>query len=171
MNYTAEYPLNSDGIRKSILFIEEKLKEFRVKRRDLLEALLISEETLQLLIEHAPEKANIKVTVSQKMGVARIRLTVPGTPLALDEHLETVSIDQLGEEAEKAIRSVMLRNYADSIKYRHSRLGNSITIITGIPERILSTYTVAAIFWGVITFLLFRQFVPEAAMQWMIANL
>ena len=171
MNYTAEYPLKPDGISKSILFIEEKLKELRVKQRDLLEALLISEETMLLLGEHAPENANIKVTVTRKMGVSRIRLVVPGTPLMLDEHLGTVSIDQLGEETEQAIRGVMLRSYANSIKYKHSRSGNRITIITGIPERILSTYTVAAIFWGVITFLLFRQFVPEAAMQWMIANL
>ena len=171
MNYTAEYPLKPDGISKSILFIEEKLKEFRVKQRDLLEALLISEETMLLLEEHAPEDANIKVTVTRNMGVSRIRLIVPGKPLELDEHVETVSINQLGEEAEKAIRSTMLRSYADSIKYKHSRSGNKITIITGIPERILSTCTVGAIVWGVITFLLLRQFLPDSAMQWMIANL
>ena len=171
MNYTAEYPLKPDGISKSILFIEEKLKEFRVKQRDLLEALLISEEPMLLLEEHAPEDANIKVTVTRNMGVSRIRLIVPGKPLELNEHVETVSINQLGEEAEKAIRSTMLRSYADSIKYKHSRSGNKITIITGIPERILSTCTVGAIVWGVITFLLLRQFLPDSAMQWMIANL
>ena len=171
MNYTAEYPLKPDGIRKSILFIEEKLKEFRVKRRDLLEALLISEETLLLMSEHAPEDASIKVTVSRNMGMSRVRLNVPGTVMTMDEHLGTVSIDQLGEESEKAIRSVMLRSYANSIKYKHGRAGNSITIITGIPERILSTYTVAAIFWGFITFLLLQQFLPDAAIQWMIVNL
>ena len=31
MNYTAEYPLKYDGVSKSLLFIEETLKELRLK--------------------------------------------------------------------------------------------------------------------------------------------
>ncbi|MBO5667226.1 MAG: hypothetical protein J6S45_07250, partial [Firmicutes bacterium] len=145
MNYSAEYPLKQNGISKSILFIEESLKKLRIKKRDLLEALLISEETMVLLSEHAPEEANVKVTVSRWMGVTRIRLEMPGTPVTMDDHLGTMSIDQLGEETENAIRSIMLRSYADSIKYRHSRAENILTIVTGIPERILATRTVTSI--------------------------
>ena len=171
MNYTAEYPLKEDGVSKSLVFIEKTLKEFRVKKRDLLETLLISEETLLLLSKHAPEDASVKVSVTRRMGVPRIRMSVPGTPVTLDEHLGTVSIDQLGEETESAIRSVMLRSYADSIKYRHSRLENILTIVTGIPERILATRTVAAMILAVITALLFRQMIPEAAVQWLSTNL
>ena len=171
MNYTAEYPLKPDGISRSLLFIEEVLKEFRVKQRDLLESLLISEETLVLLSEHAPEDAIIKITLTLRMGVPRIRLVVPGTPMTIDEHLGTVSIDQLGEETESAIRSVMLRSYADSMKYRHSRSENILTIVTGIPERILATRTVTAIVLAAITGFLFRQFLPTTAVQWMSANL
>ena len=171
MNYTAEYPLKQNGVSKSLLFIEETLKEFRVKKRDLLEALLISEETMLLLSEHAPEDAHIKVTVTRQMGVPRIRLAIPGPPVTLDEHLGTVSIDQLGEETENAIRSVMLRSYADSIKYRHSRSENILTIVTGIPERILATRTVASIIFSIITAVLLRQMLPSPAVAWMSANL
>lgn len=171
MNYTAEYPLKPNGVSEVLRFIEETLKSFRVKKRDLLEALLISEETMLLLGDHAPEDAHIKVMVSRRMGVARIRLAVPGTPVSLDEHLGAVSIDQLGEATEDAIRSVMLRSYADSIKYRHSRSENVLTIITGIPERILATRTVAAIGLALITALLLRQVLPGAAVQWISTNL
>ncbi len=171
MNYTAEYPLKQNGVGKSPQFIEEALKKLRVKKRDLLEALLISEETMLLLGEHAPEEASIKVTVTRRMGVPRIRLAVPGSPMTLDEHLGTVSIDQLGEETENAIRSVMLRSYADSIKYRHSRSENILTIVTGIPERILATRTVASIILSLITAILLRQILPDAAVQWMSTNL
>ena len=59
MNYTAEYALSLTGISESLLFIEETLKNFRLKQRDVLEALLISEETMLLLKEHAPEDASI----------------------------------------------------------------------------------------------------------------
>ena len=91
--------------------------------------------------------------------------------MTIDDHLGTVSIDQLGEQTESAIRSVMLRSYADSMKYRHSRSENILTIVTGIPERILATRTVTAILSAVITGLLLRQILPGAAVQWMSANL
>ena len=171
MNYTAEYPLKQNGVSKSLLFIEETLKELRVKKRDLLEALLISEETMLLLGEHAPEDASIKITITRSMGVPRIRLVIPGTPVTLDDHLGTVSIDQLGEETENAIRSVMLRSYADSIKYRHSRSENFLTIVTGIPERILATRTVASIVLAVITAVLLRQMLPDEVIRWISINL
>ena len=171
MNYTAQYPLKENGISESLRFIEETLKGFRVKKRDLLEALLISEETMLLLSDHAPEDADIQVTVTRRMGVARIRLSMPGTPVTLDEHLGAVSIDQLGEQTEDAIRSVMLRSYADSIKYRHSRSKNILTIVTGIPERVLATRTVTAILLALITALTLRQVLPAAAVQWLSNNL
>ena len=171
MNYTAQYPLKENGISESLRFIEETLKGFRVKKRDLLEALLISEETMLLLSDHAPEDADIRVTVTRRMGVARIRLSMPGTPVTLDEHLGAVSIDQLGEQTEDAIRSVMLRSYADSIKYRHSRSKNILTIVTGIPERVLATRTVTAILLALITALTLRQVLPAAAVQWLSNNL
>lgn len=171
MNYSAEYSLKQDGVSKSLLFIEETLKEYRMKKRDLLEALLISEETLLMLSEYAPENADIEVTIVRKMGVPRIRLKVPGTQIAMDEHLSTVPLDRLGEEAENAIRSVMLRSYADSIKYRHSKSENIITIVTGIPERILATRTVTAILFAVVSAILFRQIVPETVVQWLVSNI
>ena len=171
MNYTAEYPLKPDGISKSILFIEETLKELRVKKRDLLESLLISEETMLLLSDHAPEDAHIKIRITRNMGVPCIRLKVPGTPMSLDEHQGTVSIDQLGAETEQAIRSVMLRSYAESIKYRHSRSENILTIVTGIPERILATHTVIALILAVVTVFLFRQVISDSVLQWISGNL
>ena len=171
MNYTAEYLLKQNGVSKSLLFIEETLKSFRMKKRDLLEALLISEETLLLLSEHAPEDAGIKVTITRRIGVPRIRLAVPGSPVMLDEHLGTVSIDQLGTETEDAIRSVMLRSYADSIRYRHRHSENILTIVPGIPERILATRTVAAIILSFLTALLLRQMAPDTVVQWISTNL
>ena len=171
MNYTAEYPLKQGGVAKTLLFIEETLKAYKMKQRDLLEALLISEETILLLSECAPDDADITVSITRQMGVPHIRLTAPGPALSLDEHLGTVSIDQLGEEAETAIRSVMLRNYANSIKYRHSRSKNIITIVTGVPERVLAVRAVTAMALAVLTALYFRQFLPAGASQWVSGNL
>ena len=64
--------------------------------------------------------------------------------------MNTVSIEQWGDDAEDAIRGIMLRSYADSIKYRH------LTIVIGIPERILATHTVMAVILAFLTVILFR---------------
>ena len=50
INHTAEYPLMQNGVQKTRFFIEETLKELWLKKRDLMVALLISEETMLLLV-------------------------------------------------------------------------------------------------------------------------
>lgn len=171
MKYTAEYPLKPYGVSNCLQFIEETLEKYKLNQRDLMEALLISEEALLLLEEHAPDDCNIKLIISKPMGIPRIKILIPGTALDLDEHVGTVSLDQLGAESESTIRGVMLRSYSDSIKYRHGRTLNSLTITTGIPERILSVYTVSAILLAVITGLLFMACFPKEAAEWVSFNI
>ena len=171
MKYTVEYPVKPNGISQSLIFIEETLEKYHLGQRDLMEALLISEETLMMLEENASEEAVIKITISKHMGVPRIKIIVPGTALTLDEHMGSFSFEQLGGEADSAIRSIMLRSYSDSIKYKHTRSLNILTITTGIPERILSTYTITAILLAVITGFVFKLVLPEEAIQWMLMNI
>lgn len=168
MKYTVEYPVKPNGVSNCLIFIEETLEKYRLGQRDLMEAILISEETLLMLEEKATEDAVIKVTISKHMGVPRIKIIMPGSSLLLDDHVGSFSLDQLGGEAENAIRSVMLRSYSDSIKYKHSGSLNILTITTGIPERILSTYTITSILLAVATGLIFRTMLPDNVLQWMI---
>ena len=49
MKYTVEYPVKPNGISQSLIFIEETLEKYHLGQRDLMEALLISEETLMML--------------------------------------------------------------------------------------------------------------------------
>lgn len=168
MKYTAEYPVKENGVGKSLAFIEETLERYRLGQRDLMEALLISEETLLLMEENATEDATIQIAISRHMGVPRIKLLVPGTALSLDEHAGSFSFEQLGTES--AIRNIMLRSYSDSIKYRYTRSHNSLTITTGIPERILATYTITAILLAIMTGVLCKIMLPDEALQWMLTN-
>lgn len=170
MNYTAEYPLQHNGISKSLAFIEETLSKYRLKPRDLMEAVLISEEAILMLEEKAPEDAHIKITITRRMGVPRVKIMMPGDALQMDEHIGTVSLDQLGDKTENAIRSIMLRSYSDSIKYRNSHSGNSMTITTGIPERILATYTILAIVLAAVTGYLMISCLPNSSTEWLLLN-
>ena len=60
MKYTVEYPVKPNGISQSLIFIEETLEKYRLGQRDLMEALLISEETLMMLEENASEEEKIE---------------------------------------------------------------------------------------------------------------
>ena len=170
MVYSAEYEMSSNGVANSLLFIEESLEKYKLPKRELMEALLISEEVLILLEENAPEDALINVSVKKHMGIPRIKIFVPGEALMLDEYAGTVSLDQLGDASENTIRSIMLRSYADSITHRHSRGINRVTITTGIPERVLTAYTISAIALAVVAGIMFRTIFPAEATTWMINN-
>ena len=170
MVYSAEYEMSSNGVANSLLFIEESLEKYKLPKRELMEALLISEEVLILLEENAPADALINVSVKKHMGIPRIKIFVPGEALMLDEYAGTVSLDQLGDASENTIRSIMLRSYADSITHRHSRGINRVTITTGIPERVLTAYTISAIALAVVAGIMFRTIFPAEATTWMINN-
>ena len=105
------------------------------------------------------------------MGVPRIKIKMPGDPLQKEKHVGTVSLEQLGETSENAIRSIMLRSYSESIKYRNSRSGNSMTITTGIPERILAAYTITAIALAIVTGFLMSSFLPDGITTWIWNNI
>lgn len=171
MKYTIEYPIEQNVVSNCLAFIEESLGKYHLGQRDLMEALFISEETLLLLEESANEDSVIKITISRHMGVPRIKIVVPGKALALDEHVGTFSFEQLGTENDNVIRSIMLRSYSDSIKFKHTRSLNILTITVGIPERILSTYTITAILFAVITGMIFKALLPSGALQWMLTHI
>lgn len=171
MKHTAEYSLKENGISQSLIFIEEILKKYKLKPRDLMEAVLISEEAILMLEEKAPEDADIKIVINRHMGVPRIKIMIPGETLHLDEHVGTVSMEQLGEKSENSIRSIMLRSYSESFKYRNGRNNNTITITTGIPERVLATYTIMAIILATITGILMTNFASDGVRAWFLNNL
>lgn len=171
MKITAEYPVKPNGVRECLQFIEQTLTRQKMPFRDVIEALLISEESLLLMEKAAPEDAVVQVIITRRIGVSRIRLVMPGTMISLGDHISTLSMDQLEDEMQKSIQGTILRSYADSIKYRHSRSTNILTIIAGIPERILTTRTVMGFVLALLTGVLIRLFSRETAGVWLMNNL
>lgn len=154
--------METADIGACMAFIEQSLKNYRLRKRDLMEALLISEEALLQLRSHAPEGARVRTVVSRHLGVPRVRFSVPGTAMSLYENLGEISGNMPSEEAENVIRGIMLRSFSESIKYRHTRQHNTLTIITGIPERMLATKTVLALLLAFAAGLLLRFCTPDA---------
>lgn len=169
MSYNAEYSIESNNISQSMDFIEESLCNYKLNNRDLIEALLISEEVLIQLAEKAPKGATVKVCVSKRLGVPRINFVAPGDNINLGEQTSGISLEELSD-TEEQIRNMMLHSFSDSIRYRHSKQINFVTILTGIPERELASQTIFALVSAIIIGTLFQFVLPQNINSGIITN-
>lgn len=137
MSYNKEFSIKDEDIGECMEFIEDALTKYKLKKRDLMESLLISEELLIQLSENAAEDSTVQVTVKKWLGVPRINLVSQGDAIDIGDQSVGVSLNEL-DDTENSIRNMMLHSFADSIRYHHSKSKNYVTIITGIPERELA---------------------------------
>lgn len=157
-------------IGASVEYIEAALKAFHLNKRDLMEALLISEEVLALLSVHAPAGEKVTVAVFRRRGIPCVRLSAPGKEIDMSDPMVDLAAEQLGEETEEVIRGIMVSSFTDSIKYRYTRTGNTVTIITGIPERVLAVNTGIALIGAAILGGLLRLLMPGEWLQLLLNN-
>lgn len=157
-------------IGASVEYIESALKAFHLNKRDLMEALLISEEVLALLSVHAPAGEKVTVAVFRRRGIPCVRLSAPGKEIDMSDPMVDLAAEQLGEETEEVIRGIMVSSFTDSIKYRYTRAGNTVTIITGIPERVLAVNTGIALIGAAILGGLLRLLLPGEWLQLLLSN-
>ena len=144
MSYNGEFSIKSESIGDCMDFIEDALTKYKLKKRDLMESLLISEEILVQLSEAAVEDSNVQVSVTRWLGVPRINFVSTGDAIDVGDQSVGVSLNEL-DNSENSIRNMMLHSFSDSIRYRHSKSKNYVTIITGIPERELANQTIIVI--------------------------
>ena len=74
MSYNKEFSIKNEDIGECMEFIEDALTKYKLKKRDLMESLLISEELLIQLSENAAEDSTVQVTVKKWLGVPRINI-------------------------------------------------------------------------------------------------
>lgn len=163
--------MDRTGVCQCMDFVESTLKAYRLKRRDLMEALLLCEEALLQMEERAPEGARLQVRIRRRLGIPQIRLEAPGEAIDLSTAMEPISLDHLSAESEQTIRGIMLRSYANSFKYRHVRNSSIFIITTGIPERVLATQTVLALLLAVIVGMLMRLLLPGETLDMLLQKL
>ena len=161
MGYNGEFSIKSECIGDCMDFIEDALNKYKLKKRDLMESLLISEEILVQLSESAQEDSNVQVSVTRWLGVPRINFVSTGDAIDVGDQSVGVSLNEL-DDTENSIRNMMLHSFADSIRYHHSKSKNYVTIITGIPERELANQTIIALVLSVIFGSLFRLLCPSS---------
>lgn len=143
--------LSTDGIGEALDFIEHSLYQHRLQARTVNEAMLLTEETMVKMLDHGLEESELTVFLHARMGIAQIRLEIEGEELHIaDNKVPGLDLnrDEIGKEAESAIRSIFLRLYDDKIKYKYKDGVNIIHITAGVPEKIFALVTLGAFLGG-----------------------
>lgn len=155
-------------ISGGLIFIEDALKQYRLRRKEVQEALLLSEESMVRLLHNAPDGEELHISVKRRRGLCIIKLSAPGPELAPESGpgpgLDLTG-NELGRDEEEIIRLMLLHAYADKIHHVRKGRYNLVEITAGTPERVLAGRTVAALSAALVTGLLLNLLLPDTAKQ------
>lgn len=160
---------DGESVESAAEYIGAKLSELGVGRKYAGKTELLSEETISLFKEHAPEGAPLKVRVSRFFGDVSVSLSMKG------EEFDPVSFaEEPGDEpdeltSENALRSLLIRSHGENYQYRCLGGVNHARILTGQNKEKSRNYTLIALLLGVL-FGLFVKFVLPASAADVICN-
>ena len=99
---------SKEVIPDSVTFIEDTLNELGIDRRLVLRTLLTAEEVIARLAAHAEEGGSVSVRIKRFIGDAVIEISSKGDELSLADVSDADITSMEDEEAEIAIRSIIL---------------------------------------------------------------
>ena len=118
INKKISFPAGSkELIPDSVTFIEDTLNELGIDRRLVLRTLLTAEEVIARLAAHAEEGGSVSVRIKRFIGDAVIEISSKGDELSLADVSDANITSMEDEEAEIAIRSIILNAMGGSLKY------------------------------------------------------
>lgn len=161
-----KFSADNNGLAKALEIIEKKLKDYKLDQKDINKNILASEEVMHALLGHAEEAEYIQLRVRRILDEISIEISVPGTEFLLEKEfgLETaVSFEDIDPDAERAIRGMILKSFADDLKYRHRTGMNTIRIIVSRFKRVMLLGTLGAIVLAVVLGFLTKSLIPETA--------
>lgn len=145
---TVIFPASLEGIGKGVAHIESELEKLHFRRKEVQEAMLLSEESMVRLIGNTSDDEEIHIAIRKRSGLATIRISVPGAELTQDNGIPAgIDLDSshMGRGTEDVIRSMLLHAYADKIQYIRKGRYNFVEITAGTPERVFAAQTITAL--------------------------
>lgn len=150
-------------ISEAVAFIEDALNEAGTDRRLALRAMLTAEEALARFAAYAEEGGSVTVRVKRFLGDAVIEISSKGEEVDIASAGDTDDFSGMeDEEAERAIRSIILGAMSDTLKYSYKGGVNRMRIMTGRTGRTMLRYTVIALAAGLILGVMLRFAAPDA---------
>lgn len=168
--------LNADaaGIAAALDAIEQKLTRFGLKRKEITRAMLASEELITSMQAYAPEGARMQLSIRRMLGDINIEINIPGAAYDFAQAMQLgVSLDEeeIGTDAQNTIRNIILRSFAEDMKYRHRNGMNSVRLTVLRSKRSQLYATLGAMLLAIIVGLLLKAVAPEAFMNLLNNNL
>ncbi len=162
INQKQQYPAaDVQTLPECMKFIENMLKTIGTERKLLLRTLLIAEEVLGQFLEHASPEDTVRVRVKKTFGDAQITIRVAGSEYDPYEDVTDDLGDLENEDAQRAIRSILLKAQGEKLKFSYKNGVNSARIQTGGAERSMLHQTIAALVLGLIFGVLMQYVFPQ----------
>ncbi len=156
---------DASGIKTVLDTVEHKLTAFRLKKREISMAMLASEELIANMAEFAPEGARMQVNIRKLLGDITIEISMPGEAYDFTEYLQmglSLDTEEIGQDAQNEIRSIILRSFAEDLKYKHRSGINSVRLTVLRSKQTQLYYTLGAIVCAVLIGILLKAAAPEA---------
>ena len=158
-------PARNEAIPEGISFLTQALKKKRISSKEANRAILMAEEAMVKLFQHAPPEATAKLAVVSRMGSLSLKLSVPGPEFEFEKDVDfcmDMQMDEGDSQAEATIRDLLLNAFRDKLRYKNRNRCNIVLISVKESEKQLLYWTVAALISSILLGLLLRQVLPEA---------
>lgn len=155
---------DASGIQKALDAIEQRLAKYGLKKKEISKAMLASEELIVSMAEHACEGAQMQLVIRRLLGEITIEIAMPGEQYDFTEAMQfgvSLDADEVGMEAQSTIRNIILRSFAEDLKYRHRSGVNSVRLTVLRSKRRQLYYTLGAMLLAIVVGVLMKAMVPE----------
>lgn len=156
-------PVKSESIGLILDYIENTLISLKFKRKEINDALLISEETIIKLIENS-DGGDFHVSIKNKLKKCTIAISAPGKEFQINSFDIGLDLENIGDdrESESAIRKLLLDSYSNKIKYVNREKYNFVQISAGSQEHLLTVATMLVFLIAALTGLLLKSVLSES---------
>lgn len=144
-------------IGHGLLFIEEELKKTKRVERYVQQSIMLSEELLVSILEAAPDRGELRISVQRDAWNVTIKISAPGEEMHID-----ISDDG---ETENDIRNMLLDSYSDKLSIKNRKGYNSVRLTVGVKAQKFAFDSFVAILIGSGLFLLTKFMFPEFVVE------
>lgn len=155
----------SDGIN----FVENGLAELKIAKKQRMKTMLVVEEVLVKLIDHAESQDDqIGISLNKNLNRIYVNMTLRGQEFQLiqgytvEEVLNRENDDQQSsQEEEGMIRDILLRSNKDQLRYKNKNHTNMVEIMVQKNPHAMAIQTMLALAAAIVVGMLMKTFVPD----------
>lgn len=163
----------TDNVPRAVSFAQKYLSENRVDPKERARALLVCEEVIYTMSQHADAGSEISVTGKSFFGTTKLLIRSRGGEFDLDQivsHLLVMDTEELGEDEQNVMKQMVGRLFSDSFSMAHKRGVTYATIQVRQSSYIGLIYTLAALILGVAAGLILQTAAPAEVSSFLARN-